>query len=233
VRLRIVEPELLDQLSPDDPRAIKCRRDLKRANTLMMHPFIMARTLRQHWGGDSPRVLVDLGSGDGTFVLRVAQRLSRHWRNVHAILLDQRAVVSEETRAGFAALNWTVEPVRTHVLDFFNQLRTEPVDIVTANLFLHHLQDQELERLLAQAASSTKLFVACELQRTKLVREIGRMQWLIGGGDVICYDGVVSTRASFRGQEISALWPRQDGWDLFENELGPMAHVFVARRRTG
>ena len=233
MRLRVVEPELLDQLPPDDPRAIKCRRDLKRANTLMMHPFVMARTLRQYWGSDSPRVLVDLGSGDGTFVLRVAQRLSRHWRNVHAILLDQRAVVSDETRAGFAALSWTVEPVRAHVLDFFGQLRTEPVDIVTANLFLHHLQDQELARLLAQAAPSTKLFVACELQRTKLVREIGRMQWLIGGGDVICYDGVVSTRASFRGQEISALWPRQAGWDLFEKPVGPMTHVFVARRRAG
>jgi len=166
-------------------------------------------------------------------VLRVAQRLSRHWRNVHAILLDQRAVVSEETRAGFAALSWTVEPVRAHVLDFFTQLRTEPVDIVSANLFLHHLQDHELARLLAQAAPATRLFAACELQRTKFVREIGRMQWLIGGGDVICYDGVVSTRASFRGQELSALWPRQDGWDLFENRVGPMAHVFVARRRAG
>jgi Methyltransferase domain len=231
VRLRIVEPELLDSLAPDDPRALKLRRDLKRANTLMMHPLIMARTLHKHWRGDSPRVLVDLGSGDGTFVLRVAQRLARHWRNVHVILLDARGIVSDETRAGFAALSWSVEPVRAHVQDFFSQMRTEPVDIVSANLFLHQLQDQDLANLLAQTAPKTKLFAACELRRTKLVRELGRMQWLIGAGDVICYDGVVSVRASFLGQEISALWPKQDGWDLSEYAVGPMTHVFTARRR--
>jgi Methyltransferase domain len=230
VRLRIVEPELLDSLAPDDPRALRCRRDLKRANTLMMHPLIMAHTLHRHWRGDPPRVLVDLGSGDGTLVLRVARRLARHWRNVHVILLDRGAIVTDETRAGFAALSWSVEPVRAHVQDFFGQLRTEPVDIVSANLFLHQLQDQDLANLLAQAAPKTTMFAACELQRTRFVREVGRYQWLFGAGDVICYDGVVSARASFRDKEISALWPRQEGWALSEKPVGFMTHVFVARR---
>jgi hypothetical protein len=231
VRLRVVEPEQLDQLAPDDPRALKLRRDLKRANTLMMHPQIMARAVYQHWRGDNPKVMVDLGSGDGTLVLRVAQRLAQHWRNVHVILLDRGAIVTEETRAGFAALGWSVEPVRSHVLEFFGQSRTEPVDIVTANLFIHQLNDQDLANLLAQIAPMTRLFVACELRRTKLVRELGRLQWLIGGGDVICYDGVVSARASFLGKEISALWPKQGGWELSGNAVGPLTHVFAARRQ--
>jgi hypothetical protein len=59
------------------------------------------------------------------------------------------------------------------------------------------------------------------------------MQWMIGGGDVICHDGVVSARASFRGAEISALWPGRGDWNLFERALGPMAHVFAAQRRDG
>ena len=86
-------------------------------------------------------------------------------------------------------------------------------------------------QLLARAATMTRLFVACELQRTRLVREMGRLQWLIGAGDVVCYDAVVSARESFLGQEISALWPTRGGWDLFERAVGPLAHVFVARRR--
>jgi len=233
VRLRRVEPELLDRLPPDDPRAIRCRRDLKRANALMLQDRIMARTLRKHWRGDSPRRLVDLGSGDGTFMLKVARRLAPYWRGVHLTLLDQQSIVSDETREGFAALQWTVEPVAAKVLDFLARPQGNRADIVSANLFLHHLQDDELRHLLALTAPTTTMFAACELQRTRFVREVGRMQWLIGAGDVICHDGAVSARASFRGQEISALWPTQDGWDLSEHALGPMAHIFVARRRGG
>lgn len=232
MRVRSVEPELIDQLPPDDPRVVQCRRDLKRANALMMHPQIMARILYRHWGGGvSPRVLVDLGAGDGAFTLEVARRLSKDWRNVHAILLDQRAIVSDETRAGFAALNWSVEPIQACALDFFTSSRPGSVDIVTANLFLHHLRDHDLACLLARVADSTRLFAACDLRRMRLVREIGRMQWLFGAGELICHDSVLSTRASFWGQEISALWPRRDGWHLCEKAWGPFTHIFVAKRR--
>jgi SAM-dependent methyltransferase len=229
--VRRVEPELLDQLPADDPRAIRARRDLKRANAIILQHLVMAHTLLKYADGAQPRVLVDIGSGDGTFVLRVARRLARRWHNVHVILLDQQSIVSQETRDGFAALQWTVEPVAANVLDFFSRPRSEHIDVITANLFLHHLQDPELRQLLARAAAMTRLFVACELRRTRLVREMGRLQWLIGAGDVVCYDAVVSARASFLGQEISALWPTRDGWDLFERAVGPLAHVFVARRR--
>src|SRR5437667_3550592 len=172
---RQVAPELLDLLAADDPRAIRCRRDLERANTIMFQHILMARILRKYAGNDPPRVLVDLGSGDGTLMLRVAQKLASSWRNVHVILLDRLSAVSPETRGGFKALQWTIETVAANALDFFSQSWADRLDIVTANLFLHHLRDEDLQHLLAQVGAATKLFVACELQRTKLVREIGRL----------------------------------------------------------
>src|SRR5215471_2798614 len=45
---RRVEPELLDQLPADDPRAIRARRDVGRANTLMMNAGIIASALMRH-----------------------------------------------------------------------------------------------------------------------------------------------------------------------------------------
>ena len=44
---RIVEPELLDTLSPADPRAIRSRRDLRRVNAWMRNPVIMADALEK------------------------------------------------------------------------------------------------------------------------------------------------------------------------------------------
>src|SRR5436190_16442240 len=43
---RHVEPELLDELPANDPRALRSRKDLERVNAWMGHSRIMARQLR-------------------------------------------------------------------------------------------------------------------------------------------------------------------------------------------
>ena len=43
---RRVEPELLDELSANDPFAIQSRGDLQRVNAFMGNPRIMARALQ-------------------------------------------------------------------------------------------------------------------------------------------------------------------------------------------
>src|SRR5580704_11410167 len=108
---RRVEPEWLDLLPADDPRALASRRDLGRVNTVMLQAGIMARSLIEHGGHAAPRVLVDLGAGDGAFMLSVARRLAPRWPRMRVILLDRQNIVSERTRAGFAALQWQCEPV--------------------------------------------------------------------------------------------------------------------------
>ena len=226
---RAVEAEWLDQLPADDPRAIRSRADLEVINTWMLQAGIMARALMKHWGRGTPRTLIDLGAGDGTFMLRVARRLAPGWRNVTAILLDRQDIVTAETRAAFGALRWTVETVRGDVLDLLGQ--TKPSDVIAANLFLHHLRHDELQRLFARAARSASLVMACEPRRGPLGLLASRMVGAIGCGDVSRHDAVVSVRAGFSGKELSALWPEPRRWDLHEYRALPFTHCFVARRR--
>lgn len=80
---RCIEPELLDHLPASDPGAIRSRRDLVRVNLLMGHAAIMARSLL--CGAGRPRVLIDIGAGDGTFMLRVARRLAPRWPDCRLI----------------------------------------------------------------------------------------------------------------------------------------------------
>src|SRR5262245_64747409 len=91
--LRIVEPELADHIPGDDPRALRFRRDLNRLNALTMTDRVMARTLLKHWGSVAPREIVDLGAGDGKFMLRVAQRLAPGWKDVTVSLAGQQDCV--------------------------------------------------------------------------------------------------------------------------------------------
>src|SRR5262247_3245843 len=107
---RRLEPEWLDHLPAEDPRAMRSRRDLTRVNSFMGNAGRMADAVFEHSAGKKPRTMVDLGSGDGQFMLQVAQRLAPRWQDVSIVLLDQQNIVSPATRAGFAALGWKVEP---------------------------------------------------------------------------------------------------------------------------
>ena len=226
---RSVEPEWLDQLAAKDPRAIRHRRDLKLINALMLQSSIMAEALAKHWRGSGPRSLLDVGSGDGTFMLRVARRLAARWPDVRVTLLDQQNIVSGSTREAFAAVGWKAEPVRADVFEYLEQVHPK-VDVLTANLFLHHFSPEQLARLLSLAAQSTRLLVACEPRRSKFVLRISRLLWLIGCSELAREDAILSVRAGFRGKELSALWPRQDHWELHEDAARLFTHCLVARQ---
>jgi SAM-dependent methyltransferase len=227
---RRVEPELLDQLPAEDPRAIRARRDVRRANTLMMNAGIMASALIEHGDGLKSRKIVDLGCGDGQFMLRVAGRLASRWPGVTVVLQDKQDIVSRATRDAFAALQWRVETSATDVFDFLANAPPGSADIVTSNLFLHHFGDEQLVRLLGSAAQLARLVVACEPRRAKFVVRASRLLWAVGFSDVGVHEAVVSARAGFRGKELSALWPTAGQWELGEQAAGLFSHRFVARR---
>src|SRR5437867_1950832 len=103
---RRVEPEFLDELPASDPRAIRSRRDLRCLNAWMGNTQIMARALRSGFPHEPPQRLVELGAGDATFLLRVAQRLGPHWSSRFLWQIRCREVTRHDalmsTRAGFA-----------------------------------------------------------------------------------------------------------------------------------
>lgn len=217
---RRVEPEWLDTLAPDDPRAMASRRDLARLNIVMRQSAIMAAQLRLL---PQPETLIDMGSGDGRFLLSVARRLP--WRGVTAIILDRQDIVTDETRHGFAALDWRCE---VHAGDIFNTLPGIAGGVMTANLFLHHFRDRELARLLALCAARADAFVTCEPRRSGFALFASRLTGLLGCNDVTRHDAVASVRAGFIGDDLAQAWPA--GWRCSEHSAFPFSHVFMARR---
>ncbi len=221
---RLVEPEMLDALPPDDPRAQASRRDLKRINAFMLQTRIMAGALKTL---PPPRNMVDLGSGDGLFMLSVARRMAKLWPGVTVTLVDQQNIVTGETRARFAALGWRCETVSADVFDYVSCMGT--ADIVTANLFLHHFDQASLARLLGTIAHNTRSFVACEPRRSAFSLLGSRIIFVLGANAVSRHDAVSSVRAGFDGTELSALWP-QSGWNVSERWAPPFTHLFTATR---
>ena len=231
---RRIEPEILDELPPQDPRALGSRRDLRRINAWMMQAGIMARLLRRY-GPTPPRTIIELGCGDGTFMLGLARRLAPSWPGVTVELVDRQDIVSPETRSRFGALGWHAEPVVADASDAL-QGRREASGIVTANLFLHHLHDDALMRLFAATAVSATFVAACEPRRSAMALAGSRLVGLIGCNDVSRHDAVASVRAGFAGDELSTAWRRGAeagaAWSLEEGRAGLFTHTFLARRVT-
>lgn len=226
---RHVEPEWLDELAADDPRAIGSRGDLRRVNAVMRHAGLMARMLATHGAERAPRSILDLGCGDGTFMLAVARRLAPRWRNVTVRLVDRQALVTDATRRAFAALHWRTEPIAADLIEYLER-GDAATDATTANLVLHHFDHAELSLLLRLVARRTQLLVACEPWRARHALVFSRMLWAIGGNDVTRHDAPASVRAGFRGRELSVLWPDRSQWRLREGAAVLFSHCFVACR---
>lgn len=229
---REVEPELLDDLPPADPGAVGSRADLRRLNSLMGHAGILSHACRHELVETSVRTrplrLVELGAGDGTLLLQLARCWSALGVTAEVTLLDRQNVVSAETRRAFATLNWSVNSVAADVFTWLQQ-PAAIVDVMLANLFLHHFPEKPLRALLRLAAARTNLFIACEPRRSARALMASRLLGFIGCNDVTQHDAVVSVRAGFAGHEISTLWPPVPGWRLSEQRAGRFSHCFVAQ----
>jgi len=240
---RIVQPELLDALLPDDPRAIWSRRDLRRINAWMRNHAIMAKALQSAMNGCPPKQITDLGAGDGHFLRGVAKKVAHRWPDTNVTLLDNRQIANGQTTASFAALGWRAETVVADVFDWAkNRGRRLPAgewtgrqdagapDVVVANLFLHHFDDARLVELFRAIAGRARLFVAIEPRRAPWPLFCCQLLWAIGCNSVTRHDAALSVRAGFSGRELSALWPADSDWQLTERRTGIWSHLFVAQR---
>jgi hypothetical protein len=226
---RRLTPELLDALPPADRRAMGSRRDLVWLNWIMRHDAMIAHALREG-ASAPPHSILELGAGDGRFMLRVARRLAPIWPRVAVTLLDRQELVSPTTRQAFTDLGWQVGMVRADVFEE-SAISSQVYDAITANLFLHHFEGSALRSLLAGTARRTNLFVAAEPRRAALAWASSQMIWALGCNDVSCHDARVSVEAGFKNHELSDVWPSEPAWSLNERRMGPFTHVFSASRQ--
>jgi len=77
------------------------------------------------------------------------------------------------------------------------------VDVVLANLFLHHFENEKLKGLCGLLANKTDLFVACETRRSRLSLTACHFLGLIGCNAITRHDAMVSVRAGFVEDELS------------------------------
>lgn len=227
---RRVEDETLDHLPEDDPRAIRSRRDLRRINRIMGNDSIVDALLSGSLARP-PSYIAELGAGDGSLALTLARRRAREWPAVRLTLVDRQDLLSVQTRAAFGNLGWSVHAA---VMDVFAWLERDDhprYDAIIANLFMHHFEADALSRLFRGIARISECFIACEPRRAQVALLGSHLVGAVGANAVTRRDAVLSVRAGFRDQELSAYWPNDGRWQLRERPARLFSHTFAAVRR--
>ena len=237
---RTLTREILDDLAVDDAQAVRARRDLQRVHRAMGTRSIVLHALRNmgvQRHQKTPLRVLELGAGDGSLMLGVAQALAPQWPRVHLTLLDAQPLITADRVARFSELGWTANATVQDVFDWARESdsldpqgqQQQHWDVVIANLFLHHFEKQQLTGLLRTIAARSDRFLACEPRRAWLALLGSHLIGALGTNAVTRTDAVLSVHAGFRGNELSDLWPGVNGqWRVLEYSAGLFSHCFVA-----
>jgi hypothetical protein len=228
---RLVTAELLDVLAPEDPRACRSRRDLQRIHRAMRSVSVLRKGIARLGLEAAPRRIIELGAGDGTLLLRLVRAIHPQWLGAEITFLDRHDLIAAGTRAAYRRLGCSVRTLQADALEWAQTPDAEQYQLGVATLFLHHLDGNQLQLLLAALARKTDAFIACEPRRDVLARLGSRLVGLLGANAVTRADAVKSVAAGFTGRELSTAWPDVcAAWRFDEGFAWPFTHYFAAAR---
>ena len=238
---RIVVAETLDGLAADDPAAMSSRRDLQRVHRVMGTRGIVLRALAdmlRFRSATRPLRILELGAGDGSLMLRVAEARLPVWSKVEITLLDRQSLITQATIDRYAQCGWTAKQKVADVMDWAAQAdegspggKRKRWDVIVACLFLHHFDGAPLHALINMMAARCNRVFACEPRRSKFALAGSQLVGVLGANAVTREDAVLSVHAGFCDHELTRVWPRDgDPWRTQEYSAGLFSHCFRAER---
>jgi 2-polyprenyl-3-methyl-5-hydroxy-6-metoxy-1,4-benzoquinol methylase len=209
---RVVEPEILDGLSHDDPEAMRSRRDLRLIHCLMGNESWLLRTLRR-FSREAETGICEWGAGDGALAAQMAA------------LFPSAPVTAVDLAPRVPGLD---PRITWHQGDLFARTDVSG-SVLVANMFLHHFDRPQLRRL-GEMMQGFQVLVFNEPDRSPMA-----LLWsallLPFVGRVTKHDMPASIRAGFRQGELHdwlGLSPHE--WHIAETSTWRGARRVVAWR---
>lgn len=206
---RIVADEILDSLPHSDPQAVRSRSDLRWINTMMGGERWIVQQLLNLEGIER---VIELGAGEGNLLENVSDCLP-HMECVGIDLQPRPANLHNG--------------VKWQQCDAINgDYEVTEKTVVVANLFLHHLESQQLSMVAKKLAGARAVIVA-EPCRNIWSLMLGYLIYPFVG-KVTKHDMIVSIKAGFVRSEFTEAFSELD-WYEKVSLLGGIRGIGVAR----
>jgi hypothetical protein len=150
-------------------------------------------------GLNRPMHIVDVGSGGGDYLRQIARWALRRRLPVQLTGIDSNpfaARVASESTPRELGITWVSCDALIYRPD-------KPIDIIVSSLLAHHLEDEEILRLLRWMEASAQVgWFINDLERSKWT---SRMFSWVRWHPIVRHDGPVSFRRAFRKEDWSGL----------------------------
>ncbi len=187
----------METLPDDHPDAIRGREDLRVVNGIMGNHGWISRMLRRH--GRPGWRITEIGAGDGALSRGFCEQGICRPQDLHAFDLAGRPA---DWPPG---ASWTQG-------DLFQQPLPD-TEVLVANLFLHHFEDDQLRILGGRLSPQTRLILAAEPARQRIHTWLGRVVCSIAELNFVTrHDMQASIRAGFRSQELPQALGLDEAW---------------------
>jgi 2-polyprenyl-3-methyl-5-hydroxy-6-metoxy-1,4-benzoquinol methylase len=205
LKIRVLESEVMDDPDLDKTLHVGALKSLATMNWL-------SASSRMVWGAiteylrRSPQKkirILDIATGSGDIPIALFQRARRAGIEIDLLGIDisQRAIEFARQQAGVENAK-----VEFATLNALSEALPAKFDIVICSLFMHHLSEEDVVRLLAKMKSTAKFVVVNDLRRSRagwwLALLVTR---LFSRSDVVHTDSCLSVGASFSMKEFRAL----------------------------
>lgn len=231
---RKLDAELMDDPALDAADHDVALRALSRVHHLSGTGVRLRRTLARVAATVPPgrpiRVL-DVGCGGGDSSLAAARWGRDRNRSVEVVALDlsAQALAFARRRSERAGLGITFTRG-----DAVVGLPDGPFDLVVSSLFLHHLSDDQVTRLLDACVQRSRHVVMEDLRRSRLGLLLAHVTLrLVSRSRVAWHDGPSSVRAGWRRSELAVLARRAGLHDAQVRWGWPERWILTATGRLG
>ena len=201
MKIRQVEPEVMDQPDIDPALHRTALQALARINVLSGTARVLWRSVREAARHGPCRVL-DMASGGGDVACDLARRAERAGLpvEVRGCDISPRAVETATERARRMGLR----SVQFFAHDLLRDGVPEDFDVITCTLFLHHLtRDDAVALLRGSARAARQLVLIDDLRRTRFGYFLAVMaSRVLTLSPVVRVDGPLSVRAAFTVGEL-------------------------------
>jgi SAM-dependent methyltransferase len=206
LRRRSTEPELMDAEASELVTFAACLRDLERINRWTGAYRITLRWLERlldRHGRKRPLVILDVGSGYGDMLRRIAGFAERQGVAVDLIGVD----ANPHATVAAAGATPPERPIRYVTDNVFDLSPTIRPDVVISALFAHHLDDARLVRFLGWMDERARLgWLINDLHRHPVPYLIARVApVLLQMDDMVRHDASVSVARAFQRRDWERL----------------------------
>ncbi len=203
---RQVEPEMMDDPALAESEHRRALRGLARLNRISGVCSAMYRRLLPYARAARGRPLrvLDVASGRADVPIGWATRARRDRLPIQITTIDVSSFAIDEQRS--AADSAGIE-LRAIQRDCLRDPLPSGFDVVTCSLFMHHLDDHQVIRLLQNMQSAAgRAMIVCDLERTRLnLCLVGAVARGVSRSVVVHHDAIASVRGAYTRDEFREL----------------------------